>query len=248
MFGSEVTGKERFDHSHIKYMTSSSIEQLLYYVDKFVYLHTIDNIMAKARVNYRERALNLARGRGIARARDFKAAGIPLVYLKRLTEAGDLVRLGRGLYQDPEQVGENVAHDLAEASRLVPSGVISLVSALRHHELTTQLPRAVWMTIPHKARTPHIQSLRFEIVRATGEVLTEGVERIRVEGVEVPIYSVAKTVADCFKHRRHVGEDVAIEALRDALRQRKTDVSELMKYAAINRVTARMAPYIKALL
>jgi predicted transcriptional regulator of viral defense system len=180
------------------------------------------------------------------RARDFKAEGIPLVYLKRLTDAGVLVRLGRGLYQDPERVGENLAHDLAAAVRLVPNGVISLVSALRHHELTTQLPHAVWMTIPHKARTPHAQGLRFEVVRATGEVLTAGVERVRIEGVEVPIYGVAKTIADCFKHRRHVGDDVAIEALRDALRHRKTNTSELMKYAAIDRVTERMAPYVKA--
>ena len=198
-------------------------------------------------MTYRERALNIARTRGIARARDFKAAGIPLVYLKRLTDAGDLVRLGRGLYQDPEHVGEHVAHNLAEAARLVPNGVVSLISALRQHELTTQLPHAVWMTIPHKARTPTATGLRIEIVRATGEALTAGVEHVQVEGVEVPIYSVAKTVADCFKHRRQVGEDVAIEALRDALRQRKTTPSELMRFAAIDRVTRLMEPFIKAM-
>lgn len=203
--------------------------------------------MAERHMTYRERALSLTRARGIARARDFKAAGIPLVYLKRLTDAGDLVRLGRGLYQDPERVGEDVAHNLAEAARLVPSGVVSLISALRQHELTTQLPHAVWMTIPHKARTPNARGLQLEIVRATGEALTAGVEHVQVEGVQVPIYGVAKTVADCFKHRRHVGEDVAIESLRDALRQRKTTPSELMKFAAIDRVASRMEPFIKAM-
>ncbi len=203
--------------------------------------------MPERHSNHRERALSLARERGIVRARDFKAAGIPLVYLKRLTDAGDLARLGRGLYQDPERSGEDVAHDLAEAARLVPHGVISLVSALRHHGLTTQLPHAVWMTIPHKARTPTPQGLRLEIVRATGEALSAGIEHIQVEGVDVPIYGVAKTVADCFKHRRHVGEDVAIEALRDALRQRRTTPGELMKFATIDRVTKRMEPLIKAM-
>lgn len=198
-------------------------------------------------MNYRERALQLTRTRGIARARDFKAAGIPLVYLKRLTDSGELVRLGRGLYQDPERVGEDIDHDLAEAVRRVPNGVISLISALRRHGLTTQLPHAVWMTIPHKARTPNVQELRLEIVRATGDALTAGVEHIRVEGVDVPIYGVAKTIADCFKHRRHVGEDVAVEALRDALRQRKTTVSELMRYARIDRVFGKIEPYIRAL-
>jgi predicted transcriptional regulator of viral defense system len=198
-------------------------------------------------MKYRERALNLVRARGIARAQDFKAAGIPLVYLKRMTEAGDIVRLGRGLYQDPEHVGEHVAHDLAEAARLVPNGVISLVSALRHHEITTQLPHAVWMTIPHKARKPKASGVRFEIVRASGEVLTAGVEHVRIEGVDVPIYSVAKTVADCFKHRRHVGEDVAIEALREVLRKRRTSPSELMKFAAVDRVVRQMEPFIRAM-
>lgn len=203
--------------------------------------------MSSTPITHRTRALRLVQERGIARARDFKEAGIPLVYLKRMVDAGVLVRLGRGLYQEPERVGENVAHDLAQAARLVPHGVISLVSALRYHQLTTQLPGAVWMTIPHKARTPKEGELRFEIVRATGDAMTAGIEHIRVEGVDVPIYCVAKTIADCFKHRRHVGEDVAIEALRDALRRRKTTVSELMKFAAIDRVTERIGPFIKAL-
>ena len=228
-------------------MTSADISQTFSFVDNLGFLPTIDNIMAENDMTYRERALSLTQARGIARARDFKAAGIPLVYLKRLTNAGDLVRLGRGLYQKAEHVGEHGAHDLAEAARLAPNGVISLISALHHHELTTQLPHAIWMTIPHKARPPNRQGLRFEIVRATGQVMTAGVEHAQIEGVVVPIFSVAKTVADCFKHRRHVGEDVAIEALRDALRQRKTNPSELMRYAAIDRVTERMEPYIKAL-
>lgn len=197
--------------------------------------------------DYRARALRLIRKRGIARARDFKEVGIPLVYLTRLTATGELIRLARGLYEDPERVGEHAAHDLAEAARLIPGGVISLVSALRQHELTTQLPHAVWITIPHKARTPNPPGLRLEVVRASGSALTEGIEHVSIEGVEVPIYNVPKTIADCFKHRRHVGEDVAIEALRDALRQRRTSPSELLRYAAIDRVTARMMPLIKAI-
>ncbi len=196
---------------------------------------------------HRERALDLTRARGIARARDFEAAGIPQVYLTRLVDSGELVRLGRGLYQTPDRVGEDAEHDLAEAARLVPRGVVSLISALRHHGLTSQLPHAVWMTIPHGNRTPGAASVKLEVVRAAGEALTAGVERVPIEGVPVPIYGVAKTVADCFKHRRHVGEDVAIEALRDALRQRKATAGELMRFAAVDRVASRMEPFIKAL-
>ena len=203
--------------------------------------------MSEHHRNYHQRALSLTRARGIARARDYEAAGIPLVYVKRLTDSGELVRLRRGLYQDPEQVGEDIAHNLAEAARAVPNGVVSLISALRHYGLTSQLPQAVWMTIPHKARTPKAGGLPLQIVRATDKVLTAGVGRVPVEGVDVPIYGVAKTIADCFKHRRRVGEDVAIEGLREALRQRKTTASEIMHHAKIDRVAERVRPYLKAL-
>ena len=195
-------------------------------------------------MSYREQALNVARDRGIARARDFTRAGVPLVYLKRLTDSGELIRLGRGLYQDPARAGEHVAHTLAEAARRIPHGVVSLLSALRFHGLTTQLPAAVWMTIPHKARTPNVRDLPLEIVRATGLVLTAGVERVVIEGVDVAIYGVAKTIADCYKHRRHVGEDVAVEAMRDALEQGKTTEDELREFAVIDRVRARIEEHL----
>lgn len=193
-----------------------------------------------------ERAVALARERGIARARDFRAAGIPLVYLKRLCDEGRLLQLGRGLYQVPDLAGTDASHSLAEVARLVPTGIISLLSALRYHNLTTQLPSAVWLTIPHKARAPKI-ALSVEIVRASGAGLSAGVETVPIEGVQVPIYGIAKTIADCFKYRRRIGTDVAIEALRDALRQRKTTATELVRYAAIDRIGEVMRPYLEAL-
>jgi predicted transcriptional regulator of viral defense system len=193
------------------------------------------------------RALALARERGIARARDFSAAGIPLVYLKRLCDEGRLVQLGRGLYQTPELVGSDAAHHLAEAARGVPKGVVCLLSALHYHGLTTQLPHAVWLTIPPKARTPKSPSVLLEIVRADEPAFSAGIEQARIEGVSVPIYGAAKTIADCFKYRRHIGADVAVEALREAVHLRKSTPAEIMHYAAIDRVANVMRPYLEAI-
>jgi len=76
--------------------------------------------------------------------------------------------------------------------------------------------------------------------------LTVGVERHHIEGVTVPVYSPAKTVADCFKYRNKVGLDVAIEALRDCLAQRKCTYEDLWRYTKICRVGNVMRPYIEA--
>ncbi len=194
-----------------------------------------------------ERALEIARNRGIARARDFQAAGIPRTYLSRLCEQGRLVKLGRGLYQSADFTKFHAAHDLAQTALLAPRGVICLLSALRLHDLTTQLPHAVWIMVEHKARVPNIASFPCEIVRASGAAFSQGRTVVVVEGVDVVVTNPSKTVADCFKYRRRVGIDVAIEALKDALRRRKATRAELWRYAGVCRVQPIIKPYLEAL-
>jgi hypothetical protein len=68
-----------------------------------------------------------------------------------------------------------------------------------------------------------------------------------VEGVTVRVYSAAKTVADCFKFRNKIGLDVAIEALKDCLRQKKVGIEEIYRYAKVCRVGNVIRPYMEAL-
>ena len=195
----------------------------------------------------KERALALARARGIVRARDFTAAGIARTYIQRLCNEELLVRAGRGLYQAADAEIET-QHSLVEASRALPHGVVCLLSALQFHGLTTQTPHEVWMMIGSKKWAPRKPPVSLRIIRATGTALSDGMKRHKIEGIEVPIYSVAKTVADCFKHRNKVGIEVAIEALRDCLRQRKCTIDDLWRYARVCRVQNVMRPYLEALL
>jgi len=197
---------------------------------------------------HRDRALEVARRQGIARGRDFDAAGVPRVYLQRLRDEGVLEQVGRGLYK---LAGSEVASatSLAEAVRIQPKGVIGLLSALQFHNLTTQTPHAVWMLLGPKDWAPTNPSVSLKIVRASGDALTAGVETHKIDGVPVPITSPAKTVADCFKHRNKIGLDVAIEALRDLIKSRKgrAGLNELWRYAEIDRVQTVMRPYIEAM-
>src|SRR5271169_5689038 len=98
---------------------------------------------------HRERALEVARQQGIARGRDFDAAGVPRVYLQRLRDEGILQQVGRGLYKI-SGAKEDSATSLAEAIRIQPKGTIGLLSALQFHNLTTQTPQAVWMLLGPK--------------------------------------------------------------------------------------------------
>jgi predicted transcriptional regulator of viral defense system len=198
---------------------------------------------------HRDRALEVARRQGIARGRDFDAAGVPRVYLQRLRDEGILQQIGRGLYKLAGSEAAS-ATSLAEAVRIQPKGVIGLLSALQFHNLTTQMPHAVWMLLGPKDWAPTNPSVSLKIVRASGDALTAGVEIHKIDSVPVPITSPAKTVADCFKHRNKIGLDVAIEALRDLIKSRKgrAGLNEIWQYAETDRVQKVMRPYIEAMI
>jgi len=194
---------------------------------------------------HHDRILELAREVGIIRPRELDRYGIPRNYLYRLERAGKLQRVGRGLYALPE--AEPSEHrSLAEAAKRVPSGVICLLSALRFHELTTQAPFEVWLAIGQKAWRPRVEHPPLRIVRFSAGALNAGIEEHVLEGVSVPIFSPAKTVADCFKYRNKIGLDVAIEALRECRGSQRCSMDDLWHYAGICRVRNVMRPYMEA--
>ena len=174
------------------------------------------------------------------------AEGVTRTALGRLVAAGTIERVGRGLYAGVNaKVTEQ--HTLVEAATRVPRGVISLLSALRFHGLTTQNPHEVWLAIDVKARKPAADWPPIHIVRFSGEALTYGVEAHTVEGVLLHVTSREKTVADCFKYRNKIGLDVALEALGEYLRGRRRSVDNLVRAADVCRVARVMRPYIESL-
>ena len=208
-------------------------------------LHTLCNNCFAAK-NHQEEVLKLTRKLGVLRPRDLKSSGVPRTYLKQLVERGDLLKTGRGLYvQADAPMTEN--HSLAEAAKRSPKGVICLVSALRFHGLTTENPVEVWIAIPRGTRPPKSATPTLRVVTLSGAMMTEGIKPHVIQGVSVPVYGVAKTVADCFRFRNRIGVNIAVEALRDAWRNKKATSEELWHYAKVCRVLNVMRPYFDSL-
>jgi len=193
-----------------------------------------------------QKVIEIIKELGILRPRDLKQYGIRKEYLWHLWKRGILERIGRGLYRIPgAPITEH--HTLAEAAKRVPNGVVCLLSALQFHGITTQAPYQIWMAIDRKARRPRDDYPALRIVRFSGPAFMEGREIHNIDDVDVPIYSPAKTVADCFKYRNKVGLDVALEALRECWRRRLCTMDDLWRYAKICRVQKVMRPYMESL-
>lgn len=193
------------------------------------------------------RLLALARRRGVITAAEAARAGIHSQHLTRLVAGGVLERIARGHYRIAGRpITEH--HGLAVAARSVPNGVICLLSALSFHKIGTQLPAETWIAIGRRARVPSRRTPPLRVVRYSGAAFTEGIEIHRIEGQPVRIYGVAKTLADLFKHRNKVGLDVAIEALREAWRERRFTIEALDRAARACRVARVMSPYVEAVI
>jgi predicted transcriptional regulator of viral defense system len=188
--------------------------------------------------------LELARSKGILRTRDVDIAGASRALLASLTDEGRLLKLGRGLYTLPDRSASEY-ESFAEVATRSESGVLCLLSALRFHDLTTQQSSNVWLAIPHKARAPRFDYPPLRIVRMSGPAMSEGIEIADLAGAQVRVFSVAKTVADCFKFRNKIGLDVALEALREAWNGKRATMDELWRYAEICRVANVMRPYLE---
>lgn len=180
------------------------------------------------------------------RPRDLEALGLTYADLQQLVERGVVERVARGLYRltwtEPTE-----HHTLAAVCARVPHAIVCLLSALSVHELGTQLPWQVWIAIPHKARAPRLPGFPLRIVRFSGPSLRYGVEEVRLEGVGARITNPARTVVDCFRFRRLVGRDVAYEALRTALRERKATPDEVWRAAEVCRARYLLGPALEAL-
>ena len=192
-----------------------------------------------------QRVLDLAHQKGLLRTSDLDAIEAPRVVLTRLTSAGLLDKVGRGLYRLPSHTGSE--HEgLAVVATKVPQAVFCLLTALQFHELTTQLPRQVWIAMPRGSHVPRLDYPPLKMVQMTGDVYAAGVEEHQRDGVTLRVYGAAKTVVDCFKHRNKIGLDVALEALRDVRAKRKAMADDLWRYAKLCRVTNVMRPYLEA--
>lgn len=192
-----------------------------------------------------QRVLDLANQKGLLRASDLKTIKVPRVVLARMTSAGLLDKVGRGIYRLPSEAATE-QETLAAVATRVPIAVFCLLTALQFHELTTQLPRRVWIAMPRGNHTPRMDYPPVTMVQMSGESYSAGIEEVVRDGVTLKVYGVAKTVADCFKHRNRIGLDVALEALKDAWAKRKATADDLWRYAQVCRVANVMRPYLEA--
>lgn len=196
-----------------------------------------------------QRLRQLALSRSLLKESDIREQGISSMAISRAVAKGELKRLSRGLYRHPEaEWDEHLS--LSEVAARVPQAVIVLVSALQFHEIGTHQAHSVWIQLRNNAVPPRIDYPPIEVVKTgISEAFSKGIQTHRLNDIDVPITTPARTVVDCFKYRRRVGLELCLEALKDLLvsKEHRTTPADILKFAKIQRVTSVIHPYLEAL-
>lgn len=191
-------------------------------------------------------ALQVFEKNKVMRSAEIFEQGIQPRTLYQMRDEGLLIQEGRGLYRlANEQIWSDP--DLVVVSLRIPKGVVCLISALYFHRLTTQIPHEVYVALPKNSEKPRIQYPPVRFFWVSPEPFKAGIEKHIIDNVEVKVYSAAKTIADCFKFRNKIGMDVALEALREGMSQKRCTPEQILRFARINRAERIMLPYVEAL-
>ncbi|MCD4653879.1 type IV toxin-antitoxin system AbiEi family antitoxin domain-containing protein [bacterium] len=183
---------------------------------------------------------------GAFRICNAKKAGISPRTIQRLFEKGELLRISRGVYQ-LKDLHDMPSPDYAAIKQRVPNGVLCLVSALYHHELTMEIPRLIHLAVNRNSNVPRIDYPRIRVFRMSELQFNTGVIRKCISGVDLRIYNREKTIADCFKYRNLYGIDLAFEALKLYVNQPTSKLSSVLEMAKICRVESIIRPYLEFL-
>lgn len=195
-----------------------------------------------------ERLIEFIRKKGgFANTSDLINAGFYKALIGEALDSGRIERLSRGVYSLVE-IPDMQYPDLVAVSVLIPRGVICLISALSFHEITDEIPHYIDVAIPTQSRAKEIKNIPVRYYRFSKKTWESGIEEHDIDGHKIRVYSLAKTIADCFRFRNQIGMDVARSALKNTLEQKKASHREIMKYAAVGRVTKIIKPILETLL
>lgn len=189
----------------------------------------------------------LRAAKGVFRTSQARQVGVPTKTLQLLQDRGHVEQLSRGVYR-LASLPVPADPDLLVVAARLPKAVLCLISALAFHELADEVPHVVHIALPRGAEQPRLDHPPLHVVRLRPEPFLAGIEVHRRDGVDLRVYSAAKTVADCFRFRSRVGLDTAMKALKDLRKRRGFDPEELLRFARIDRVERIVRPYLEAIL
>lgn len=167
-------------------------------------------------------------------------------YYKMLEKAkrGELVKVSRGIYASLDQLSGN----MIDINSIIPEGILCLWSAWSIHGLTSSIPQSFNVAVKRNKRVTAPVFPQFVVHYYSDKILMIGVSKMTLDGYIVNVYDVERCVCDAVKFRNKVGIDVCSEIIKNYLERPDRNITRLMDYARILRVSTLLEKYLEVIL
>jgi len=185
---------------------------------------------------------------GYATMRELRNAGFQTRNIKALVESGEIEKVKSGLYKVSSAVDNSKLNPgFIDVCKAFTKSVICLLSAAEYHELSMVNPSKIYAAIPKSEKPPQIEYPPVNFYYWEKSIYDAGIWEVETKSGVVKIYNKEKTICDLFRYRDKLGEDIAIEALKNYLNSENFNLNQLRNYAEIMRIKRVITPYIKAI-
>lgn len=185
---------------------------------------------------------------GYSKMSELREAGFQTRDIKILVDNGIIEKVKSGLYKAISDNNEGKLNpSFVDVCKAFPKSVICLLSAAEYHELSTVNPPKIYAAIPRAEKPPQIEYPPVNFYYWEKSIYEKGIIEITTDNDVIKIYDKEKTICDLFRYRDKLGDDIAIEALKNYLQLKNFDLIKLRDYAKITRVKGVITPYIKAI-
>ena len=161
--------------------------------------------------------------------------------MQEAVRRGEAVRLKNGIYADIEAL----ANTMVDIQMIVPGGILCLWSAWAIYNLTTRIPDAYYVTIERTRKITLPEYPEFQLIYQSENLLTVGATQKEVQGYNVPIFDMERSVCDAIKYRNKIGIDVMAEIFQTYIKRPDRNISRLMDYASKLRIRKTLNQYFE---
>jgi predicted transcriptional regulator of viral defense system len=189
--------------------------------------------------------INYLKKKKYATMKELRDQGFQTRDIKALKEQGKIDKIKSGLYKYSDVSYAN--EGFVDVCKSVPKGVICLISAMDYHYLSAINPDKIHIAIPHSEKEIDIAYPPVKFYYFRDSFFELGIQEIQTEMGSFKIYNAEKTICDMFRYRNKLGEDIALEGLKNYLKRKDANINKLWEYAIKCRVKTIVQPYIKAM-
>lgn len=107
------------------------------------------------------------------------------------------------------------------------------------------MPQAFHVAIKRDRKVTMPSFPKLEIHHYTETILGLGVMKMKIDGFNIRVYDVERSVCDAVKFRNKVGMDVCSEIISNYLERPNRNLSKLMDYARRLRVGTILEQYLQ---